>query len=106
MNRIFVVRIRGSTLLFSEEKFWEFCKRSKTHDWTFVFGEIDSNEPLIDPHNISIPDFPNIFDMEKVKPLLKYRMTKYGSHLIYDMPFFKKAVYMKYGERIGWNEQY
>lgn len=106
MNRIFLVRIRGSDLLFSEEKFWNFCSKCKHHNWVFSFGDIDSNEPLKSPKEISIKNFKKIFDLEKAKPLLKYKMTKYGSNIVTDMPFFTKEVYLKFGERIGWNDTY
>lgn len=106
MNRIFLVRIRGSDLCFSEEKFWEFCKKARSHDWFFWYGEIDSNEPLKSPKQISIKELPHEFDMEKVKPLLKYKTRIYGTTMINDMPFFSKRVYEKYGERIAWNDKY
>ena len=106
MNRIFVVRIRDSTLLFSEEKFWNFCNKCKSHEWSFVFGEIDSNKPLVNPKKLSVKQFTEVFDIQKVKPLLKYKATTFGSHIIEDMPFFQRRVYQKFGERIGWNDEY
>lgn len=106
MNRIFLVRIRGSDFIYSEEKFWEFCKQAKNHDWFFWYGEIDSNEPLKSPKNISVNDLLNEFSLEQIKPLLKYKLEKYGLTMISDMPFFSKRVYEKYGERIGWNDKY
>ena len=106
MNRIFLVTIKGKHFLFSEDKFWRFCAKSKTHDWDFQFGELDSNEPFTSPKKISLADFPQTFDLDKVKPLLKYRAIDYGTHQMWDIPFFIKDIYRKYGEKIDWNQTY
>lgn len=106
MNRIFLVRIRGSDFYFSEEKFWEFCKNAKNHDWFFWYGEVDSNERLKSPKELSVKNLLDEFNMEKIKPLLKYKTKKFGTTIINEMPFFTKAVYLQYGERIEWNDKY
>ncbi len=106
MSRVFLVKIKGKDFIYSEEKFWDFCKHAKNHDWYFWYGEIDSNEPFKSPKEISIEELPNEFNLEKIKPLLKYKLETFGLTMISDMPFFSKRVYQKYGERIGWNDKY
>ena len=106
MNDIFVVQIKGKTLLFTEEKFIKFCKKTKSRDWSFSFGGIDTNKPIIPSKRITEDIFLEHFNKEAYKNLLKYKYAKIGNARINDMPFFKKEIYLKYGERMSWNEEY
>lgn len=72
----------------------------------FQSGELDSNKPFKASKTLSEEEFLNIFNVEKIKPLLKYKQTKFGSTWIADMPFFPKRIYLKYGEQVGWKDGY
>ena len=106
MNRIFLVSLQDKFFYFSEDKFWEFCKTAKNHNWFFWYGEVNSNKPLKSAKDIRVEDFKNELDLEKLKPLLKYKKKKFGTVTIYDTPFFNREVYDRYGEVIGWNEKF
>lgn len=106
MSKSFLVRIEGKEFLFSEEKFLKFCNNAKKHNWTFFFGEQDSNTPLRTSKSLSEEEFLNMFDLDKIQNLLKYRRAKFGTQWIVDMPFFSKEIYLKYGKEIGWKDEY
>lgn len=106
MNSIFVVQIKGKTFLFTEEKFIKFCKKTTSRNWSFLFGEVDTNKPLVTSKQITEEMFLEHFNKEAYKNLLKYKYAKIGHTRIIDIPFFTRDIYFKYGERMSWDEQY
>ena len=99
MSKIFLVVNHFNLYLFSEKKFYKFIEKNQKKDWIFFYGDLDSNAPLKSSHDIKSDEIKILFDLNKIKPLLKYKMSRIGSQYIYDTPYFSKNIYLKYGER-------
>lgn len=106
MSKIFIVEIKQKRFLFSRENFLRFCGNIKNYDWTFEVGEKDTNIPLKNSHLLAEEEIFELFTLEEIKPLLKYKSIRYGSSWINDYPFFSKRFYLKYGNKIGWHDGY
>lgn len=99
MSRIFLVQFNFNAYLFSEENFYKFIERNSNKGWTFLYGEVDSNMPLKSPKDIKPNELKKEFNLNKIKPLLEYKIVRIGSQYVSDTPHFTKEVYLKYGER-------
>lgn len=99
MSRVFLVKTKSHEYLFSEKNFYDFVSRNSSRGWSFSFGEIDSNSPLRSSKDIKVSELKKELDINKIRPLLTYKILRFGTQYIYDIPHFSQEVYFKYGER-------
>lgn len=106
LNNDFLVRIQGKEFIFDKEHFLNFCKKAKRHDWTFSFGDRNSNMALRPSKTITEDELLEMFNLDDIQVLLQYRRAKFGTQWIVEMPFFSKEIYLKYGKEIKWEDEY
>ena len=99
MSRIFLVKTKSHEYLFSEKNFYDFVSRNSSRGWSFSYGEIDSNAPLKSSKSIKVNELKKELNINKIRPLLTYKILRFGTQYIYDIPHFSQEVYFKYGER-------
>jgi hypothetical protein len=99
MSRVFLVKTKSHEYLFSEKNFYDFVNRNSSRGWSFSYGEIDSNTPLKSSKSIKVNELKKELNINKIRPLLTYKILRFGTQYIYDIPHFSQEVYFKYGER-------
>lgn len=98
-DMLYLVQSKKNTFLFDKSNFLKFINKNADKDWSFAVGFLNSYDSFVSSTELTTKQFEKIFNIEEIKPLLKYRKLRFGNKTMYDCRFFNQLVYERYGEQ-------